>query len=158
MNPAFSSRSRLGLMVWLLAVISSLFVLPGCNEFEGEPILQWTDKGSGADITVRSSIHGGTTRLHMEVTRGGNTKRMVLSSDVQPHLVSLLHYNDWFLVLSGDYVIGGYDAAADRIVPANSRALPFTLHSRAGYVVQQVRVAEGEDPAPFEFEPRPDVQ
>lgn len=154
MTSAIASPWRPRVVVLVALVLCALFA--GCDTFEGEPILQWTDSESGTQITVRSNLHGGKNRIHMEVARDGATQRMVLVSDANVHLASLLRYNEWLLVLSGDYVIGGYDLSTGKIVPYNSRALPFTVRTRSGQVVQESRLSDGEDTAPFNFETRRD--
>lgn len=156
MFAAIASPWRPRVVIPLLLVFCALFAGPGCDALEGEAILQWADTPTNTEVVIRSALHGGKKRIHMEVTRDGASKRMVLVNDADVRLASLLRYNEWLLVLSGDYVLGGYDFENDRIVPYNSRALPFTVRTRSGDIVQQNRLEEGDGAAPFNFEHRRD--
>ena len=143
------------LALWILTACLAL-VAGGCNDFEGETILSWDDPGTHAHVEVKYKQHGSDMRIHMQVKRDGREQRLVLTDRADVHLATLLHYNDWILVLSGPYVLGGYDIVADKIVAANSAALPFTLRTASGYPVDEKRIADGDDPEPFGFVARKD--
>lgn len=147
----FRAMSLLGILAAILTL-----ALAGCDDFDGEKILGWDDAASRTQVQVKSKLHGGSMRVHMEITRDGKLARMVLNESVDLRLATLLRYNDWVLVLAGPYVLGGYDMNAGQIAPYNSGALPFTYHTYAGYPLDAKRIAEGDDPEPFNFQRRLD--
>ena len=123
---------------------------------DGERIFTWNDSDSGARVEVRAQMYGGKSRVYMQVTRDGLQKRMVLASGAQIRDASLVLYNDFVLVLAGPYVIGGYQVSADKILPMNAPALPFTVRSGSGFVLDEVHLADGDNVPPPNFIERPD--
>jgi len=146
---------RFGTVLLLLLASFSLFS-GGCDSFEGERIFTWNDSDSGARVEVRAQMYGGKSRVYMQVTRDGLQKRMVLASGAQIRDASLVLYNDFVLVLAGPYVIGGYQVSADKILPMNAPALPFTVRSGSGFVLDEVHLADGDNVPPPNFIERPD--
>src|SRR5678816_1258275 len=109
----------------LLVAAGILLALAGCDELEGTTLLKWTDDKANTTFSVQSRIRGGKTLCDLHVNRDGKLNRMMLAEEVDIQHLVLLRYNDWLLVLSGPYVLGGYDYSAGKIVPAISDALPF---------------------------------
>ncbi len=144
---------------WLPIVIvfaGMLLAFAGCDTLEGDTLLTWKDEDANATFSVHTRVRGGTIVCDLHATRNGKLNRMMLAEEVEIHDLSLLRYNDWLLVLSGPYVLGGYDYASDKIAPAISDALPFTKHTQVGYVVANVKIGEGEDKPPARYREKVD--
>lgn len=148
-------NDKFGRILRLLTVVLAVGLV-GCEDFEGQTILSGEDAPTRTQITVKSKLHGGYNRVHIEVKRDGKEIRQVIADDAQVHRALLVRYNQWFLVLSGPYVLGGYDVESGQIAPMNSRSLPFTSRTVSGYRVDEKQVAEGEDVPPDRFESRLD--
>ena len=140
----------------LCLALCSLFFLTGCENFEGQKILSWTDPDTGVRLEVSSQLYGGKTRVHMQVWRNGKTNRQTLADRLELNHASLVRLNDWVLVLGGPYVLGGYDLKNDKIVGVNSDALPFTVRNVSGYVVDSKTIGDGADVPPLDFKERRD--
>ena len=139
-----------------LALCLLFFLAGGCESFEGQKILSWTDPDTGSRVEVSSQIYGGKTRINMQVWRDGKTRRQTLADRLELRHASLVRFDDWVLVLGGPYVFGGYDLKNDKIAGINSDALPFTVRNISGYVVDEKNLGDGEDVPPLEFHERAD--
>jgi hypothetical protein len=94
--------------------------------------------------------------VFLEITREGKTSIGIVAQRVTIHRLALVHFNDWLLVTSGKYVLGGYDYNTRQIVAVDSGALPFTQRTLSGEEVANVTLDEGEDVAPPGWVDRPD--
>lgn len=146
-------------MKWFawMVLAGAMLAVSACDALEGKTLLAWDDPAGGVRIQVKSIDRGSATQVHLQVNRGGKEQRLVLYDKAELRVVTLLHYNDWILVLSGPYVLGGYDMKADRIEAYDSYALPFTYHTMAGFPLAEKRLADGDDPEPFNFKKRNDL-
>lgn len=145
-------------MLWrglLACVLVAALFLAGCG-LEGKTLVSVDDKDTGAKVAVVARSGLDQTRVHLQVVRKGKEQNLVICDKIELHDVGLLRYNDWFLVVSGPYVIGGYDADGDRIVPMNSDALPFTYRTLSGYVIAEKHLSDGEFAVPSDFVVRKD--
>ena len=140
----------------LCLALCSLFFFTGCDSFEGQKILSWTDPDTGVRLEVSSQMYGGKTRVHMQVWRKGKSERQTIADRLELNHASLVRFNDWVLVLAGPYVLGGYDIKNDRIAAVNSDALPFTVRNISGYVVDEKKLGDGADVPPLDFKERND--
>ena len=149
----FRTAIVLPLIIAGLACLS----VAGCDALEGTPVLTWTDGNSGATFTVKTQLSGDTTLYQLQVTRDDKMLREILCDHVDIRTLTLLRYNDWILVLSGPYVIGGYDYDSDAIVGLNSSKLPFTQRGNGGIEVASVELRDsGPEGEPFDFDSRPE--
>lgn len=140
----------------LLQALAVIGMLGGCDQMEAATTLQWEDAESNAQFKAAIRERGSRLVCDLEVTRDGRFNRLLLAEYVDVHQFTLLKYNDWLLVLSGPYVLGGYNYSKDAIVPMNSDALPFTQHTLSGYPVATLQIDDGEDQPPFNFKSRHD--
>lgn len=135
-------------MRWFACILALGLLLAGGCELDRKVLLRWSDPEGGAQFLVGTRDRLSGTQVFLEVTREGKTSVNIVAKNVEVHRLSLVRFNDWVLVMSGKYVVGGYDYGTRQIHGMESASLPFTKRTVAGDEVAAVKIDDGEDVAP----------
>ena len=132
-----------------------------CSErtYNNETLLiQWTDTNTG--LIFRVTEHPGVmvhtfTRLYVE--RNGNVDSKQIDDDAKFGTISLVRYQNWLLVLSGEEVWAGYNYNDSRILGEHEYdSLPFTIRKSKGEVVASKWIHwASTSPSSFPYRPEP---
>ena len=141
----------------LLVALTSI----ACSEriYNNETLLiQWTDTNTGLifRVTERSGVMVHTfTRLYVE--RDGNVDSKQIDDDARFGTISLVRYQNWLLVLSGEEVWAGYNYNDSRISGEHEYdSLPFTIRKSKGEVVASKWIHwASASPSSFPYRPEP---
>ncbi len=143
--------------VLLVVAIASI----SCSErtYNNETLLiEWTDTNAGLifRVTERPGVMVHTfTRLHVE--RNGNVDSKQIDDDARFGKISLVRYQNWLLVLSGEEVWAGYNYDDSKILGEHQyESLPFTIRKSKGDVVASKWIHwASASPSSFPYRPEP---
>ena len=148
------SCSKLCVFVLASFAVFACF-LSGCGKMDGTELLRWQDPKTQTTFKVGSRQRGDNMQCYLEV-QGAKYSSQILADRTDLHRVSMLRYDEWILVLSGPYVLGGYNYQSGKISGMNAPELPFTVHTLSGQEVAATQIDEGTDSPPFNFQERRD--
>ena len=134
-----------------------------CSErtYNNETLLiQWTGTSTGLifRVTERPGVMVHTfTRLYVE--RNGNVDSKQIDDDARFGTISLVRYQNWLLVLSGEEVWAGYNYNDSRISGEHEYdSLPFTIRKSKGEVVASKWIHwASASPSSFLYRPEPGI-
>jgi hypothetical protein len=137
------------------------FASMACSErtYNNETLLiEWTDTNAGLifRVTERPGVMVHTfTRLYVE--RNGNVESKQIDDDAKFGKLSLVRYQNWLLVLSGEEVWAGYNYDDSKILGEHQYdSLPFTIRKSKGDVVASKWVHwASASPSSFPYRPEP---
>lgn len=145
----------------LIAYVLVALISMACSErtYNNETLLiQWTDENTGLifRVTERPGVMVHTfTRLYVE--RNGNVDSKQIDDDAKFGTISLVRYQNWLLVLSGEQVWAGYNYNDSRILGEHEYdSLPFTIRKSKGEVVASKWIHwSSASPSSLPYRPEP---